>query len=365
MIQDEEAQALTTEQAPEVKQAPEGKETKASKQAKSQADRQTQDDVLLDREALEVDTDEKKAKTRRTKAKKDNGQTAPSQESATVKPTGPDAESLAMQEIKTAKKSDFDIDDLKTPLGKMTTLQYLHLIMPLHVELLKMQNWIRESGQKLLVINEGRDAAGKGGTIKRFVEHMNPRGCRIVALDKPSDRERTQWFFQRYIAHLPSGGEVVFFDRSWYNRAVVERVMGFCNETQVEEFYQSVPDFERMLVRSGLVIVKFWFSVSRRAQDKRFTSRETDPRKQWKLSPVDKESQDRWEDYTRAKEDMFHHTSIPEAPWMIVKSDNKKLARINSMQYFLSQFAYEGRHEELLHYDRTLVRSVEEEQGID
>lgn len=243
--------------------------------------------------------------------------------------------------------------------------EYLNLITPLQEELVKLQEWVKSHGLKIMVIFEGRDAAGKGGTIKRFMEYLNPRICRVVALDKPTEKELGQWYFQRYVPHLPSAGEIVFFDRSWYNRAVVERVMGFCNETQVEEFYQSVPDFERMLVRSGLVIVKFWFSVSRRAQDKRFTSRETDPRKQWKLSPVDKESQDRWEDYTRAKEDMFHHTSIPEAPWMIVKSDNKKLARINSMQYFLSQFAYEGKHEELLHYDRAIVRSVEEEQGID
>jgi len=365
MIQDEEAQALTTEQAPEVKQAPEGKETKASKQAKSQADRQTQDDVLLDREALEVDTDEKKAKTRRPKAKKDNGQTAPSQESATVKPTGPDAESLAMQEIKTAKKSDFDIDDLKTPLGKMTTLQYLHLIMPLHVELLKMQNWIRESGQKLLVINEGRDAAGKGGTIKRFVEHMNPRGCRIVALDKPSDRERTQWFFQRYIAHLPSGGEVVFFDRSWYNRAMVERVMSFCSGPEVKEFLRSVPELERMLIRSGVKLYKFYYSVSKNQQAKRFSERIKDPLKQWKLSPVDQESQDKWDDYTRAKEDMFFFTSTADSPWIIIKSDDKKRARINAIRYLLKDLDYPGKRSELLRVDRRVVRSVAEEMGVE
>lgn len=242
---------------------------------------------------------------------------------------------------------------------------YMGIITPLQEELVKLQEWVKENGLKIMVIFEGRDAAGKGGTIKRFMEFLNPRICRVVALDKPTEKELGQWYFQRYVPHLPGCGEIAFFDRSWYNRAVVERVMGFCNEEQVEEFYRTVPEFERMLVRSGIHLNKFWFSVNRHAQEKRFHSRETDLRKTWKLSPVDQESRDRWDDYTRAKEDMFRYTSVPEAPWMIFKSDNKKQARINSIRYFLSQFDYAGKNAELLDYDRAIVRSVEEEMGVD
>ena len=242
---------------------------------------------------------------------------------------------------------------------------YMNIITPLQEELVKLQEWVKENGLKIMVIFEGRDAAGKGGTIKRFMEFLNPRICKVVALDKPTEQEQGQWYFQRYVPHLPGRGEIAFFDRSWYNRAVVERVMGFCTDEQVEEFYRTVPEFERMLVRSGIHIDKFWFSVSREAQEKRFFSRETDLRKTWKLSPVDQESRDKWDQFTRAKADMFRHTSIPEAPWMIFKSDNKKQARINSIQYFLSQFDYTGKNAEILDYDRSIVRTVEEEMGID
>lgn len=242
---------------------------------------------------------------------------------------------------------------------------HIAIITPLQEELVKLQAWVKENGLKIMVLFEGRDAAGKGGTIKRFMEFLNPRICRVVALDKPTEREAGQWYFQRYIPHLPSGGEIVFFDRSWYNRAVVERVMGFCTEEQVEEFYQSVPAFERMLVRSGIHINKFWFSVSREAQEKRFGSRENDLRKTWKLSPVDRQSRDKWDQYTHAKEVMFRYSAIPEAPWMTIKSDNKKVARINSIRYFLSQFDYQGKNSEILEYDPNIVRAVEEEMGND
>ena len=242
---------------------------------------------------------------------------------------------------------------------------YMAIITPLQEELVKLQEWVKESGLKIMVLFEGRDAAGKGGTIKRFMEFLNPRICRVVALDKPTERESGQWYFQRYIPHLPSGGEIVFFDRSWYNRAVVEQVMGFCTNEQVEEFYQTVPAFERMLVSSGTHINKLWFSVSRDAQEKRFVSRESDLRKTWKLSPVDQQSRDKWDQFTHAKEIMFRYSSIPEAPWMIIKSDNKKLARINSIRYFLSQFDYQGKNPDILEYDPTIVRTVDEEMGVD
>lgn len=255
--------------------------------------------------------------------------------------------------------------DLKGSLRKMRTRQYTDLITPLHVELLKLQNHIKDEGQRVLAIFEGRDAAGKGGTIKRFIEHMNPRGCHVIALNKPSDVERSQWYFQRYVAHLPSAGEIVLFDRSWYNRAGVERVMGFCSNAEVKEFLRSVPEFERMLIRSGIKMFKFYFSVSKEEQERRFTRRETDPLKQWKLSPVDRESQNHWDDYTHAKEDMFFYTSTADCPWVIIKSDDKKRARINAIRYFLAQFDYPDKREELLAWDPRIVRTVEQELGVD
>ncbi len=210
----------------------------------------------------------------------------------------------------------------------------------LQAELLKAQKWIADSGEKIVIIFEGRDAAGKGGTIKRFMEHLNPRGARVVALQKPSERERTQWFFQRYIEHLPADGEIVLFDRSWYNRAGVERVMGFCEPTDYLEFMRQCPQVERMLVRSGIRLFKYWFSVTRDEQLRRFQSREVDPLKQWKLSPIDRASLDKWDDYTEAKEAMFFYTDTADAPWTIIKSNDKKRARLNCLQHFLTQLPY-------------------------
>ncbi len=213
----------------------------------------------------------------------------------------------------------------------------------LQVELLKLQAWARKEGERLVILFEGRDAAGKGGTIKRFMEHLNPRGARVVALDKPTDVERGQWYFQRYSQHLPTKGEIVMFDRSWYNRAGVERVMGFCEPHEVSEFMRQAPEFERHLVRSGIHLVKFWFSVSREEQGRRFDSRRVHPLKQWKLSPIDEASRDKWDDYTKAKEAMFFHTDTADAPWTLVKSDCKKRARLNAMRFVLNKLPYEGK----------------------
>ncbi|MHB9799800.1 polyphosphate kinase 2 [Pseudomonas sp. MT3] len=213
----------------------------------------------------------------------------------------------------------------------------------LQVELLKVQSWVKETGQRIVVLFEGRDAAGKGGTIKRFMEHLNPRGARVVALEKPSDAERGQWYFQRYIQHLPTAGEIVFFDRSWYNRAGVERVMGFCSPRQYLEFMQQTPELERMLVRNGIHLLKYWFSVSREEQLRRFVSRRDDPLKHWKLSPIDIQSLDRWDEYTQAKEAMFFHTDTADAPWVVIKSDDKKRARLNCLRHFLHVLDYPGK----------------------
>jgi polyphosphate kinase 2 len=218
----------------------------------------------------------------------------------------------------------------------------------LQVELLKLQSWVKEAGQKVVILLEGRDAAGKGGTIKRFMEHLNPRGARVVALEKPSEREQTQWYFQRYIAHLPAGGEIVFFDRSWYNRAGVERVMGFCKPNDYLEFMRQCPEFERMLVRSGTWLFKYWFSVTQLEQRRRFTAREHDPLKQWKLSPMDVASIDKWDDYTEAKEAMFFYTDTADAPWTIVKSDDKKRARLEAMRHFLYALPYPDKNTKLI-----------------
>ncbi|UYZ85492.1 polyphosphate kinase 2 [Entomomonas sp. E2T0] len=210
----------------------------------------------------------------------------------------------------------------------------------LQIELLKVQRWVKETGQHIVLLFEGRDAAGKGGTIKRFNEHLNPRGARVVALEKPTDAERGQWYFQRYIQHLPTKGEIVFFDRSWYNRAGVEKVMGFCTQREYLEFLRETPNFERMLVNSGIILFKYWFSVSREEQLRRFIARRDDPLKQWKLSPVDIQSLDKWDDYTKAKEAMFFHTHTGDAPWTIVKSDDKKRARLNCLRHFLYNLDY-------------------------
>lgn len=223
---------------------------------------------------------------------------------------------------------------------RMRRKEYEHHKRLLQIELLKVQSWVRESGQKIVGLFEGRDAAGKGGTIKRFMEHLNPRAARVVALEKPSDVERGQWYFQRYIQQLPTAGEIVMFDRSWYNRAGVERVMSFCTPQEYLEFLRQAPEFERMLVNSNVRLFKFWFSVSRDEQLRRFISRRDDPLKQWKLSPIDVQSLDRWDDYTQAKQAMFFHTDTADAPWIVIKSDDKKRARINCMRYFLHSLPY-------------------------
>jgi polyphosphate kinase 2 len=213
----------------------------------------------------------------------------------------------------------------------------------LQIEMLKLQQWVQATGQKLVLVFEGRDAAGKGGTIKRFTEHLNPRGATVVALSKPTERERTQWYFQRYVAHLPAAGEMVLFDRSWYNRAGVERVMGFCTEDEYREFLRETPFFEESLVRSGIHLVKFWFSVSRLEQRTRFVIRQLDPVRQWKLSPMDLASLDKWDAYTEAKQRMFAATHTGIAPWVVVKSNDKKRARLEAMRYVLARFDYEGK----------------------
>jgi polyphosphate kinase 2 len=218
---------------------------------------------------------------------------------------------------------------------------YFRELLRLQGELVKLQDWVSANRLKVVVIFEGRDAAGKGGVIKRITQRLNPRGCRVVALSAPTERERSQWYFQRYIPHLPAGGEMVLFDRSWYNRAGVERVMGFCTEDDVEEFFRSVPEFERMLVRSGIVLVKYWFSITDDEQQLRFTMRIRDPLKQWKLSPMDVESRRRWEAYTKAKEEMLDRTHIPEARWWVVEAVDKKRARLNCISHLLAQFPYD------------------------
>lgn len=227
---------------------------------------------------------------------------------------------------------------------RMRRSQYEHNKQDLQVELLKVQSWVKETGQRIIVLFEGRDAAGKGGTIKRFMEHLNPRGARVVALDKPTEAEQGQWYFQRYIEHFPTAGEIVFFDRSWYNRAGVERVMGFCKPIEYLEFLRQAPALERMLVNSGIILFKYWFSVSREEQLRRFVARRDDPLKHWKLSPIDIKSLDRWDDYTEAKKAMFFHTDTADAPWTVIKSDDKKRARINCMRHFLHVLPYPSKN---------------------
>ena len=235
------------------------------------------------------------------------------------------------------------------PYGERMTRDYYEREKRLlQIELVKLQNWVKDTGQRVVIVFEGRDAAGKGGTIKRFTEHLNPRGARVVALEKPTERERTQWYFQRYVPHLPAAGEIVMFDRSWYNRAGVERVMGFCTPEEYLEFMREAPEFERMLVNSGLALTKFWFSVSRLEQRTRFVIRQVDPVRQWKLSPMDIESLDKWDDYTTAKEAMFFYTDTEDAPWTVVKSNDKKRARLEAMRHILELFDYDGKDTEVV-----------------
>ncbi|WP_282093783.1 polyphosphate kinase 2 [Epibacterium ulvae] len=230
---------------------------------------------------------------------------------------------------------------------------YFKNLLRLQAELIKLQDWVQHTGAKVCVIMEGRDSAGKGGVIKRITQRLNPRVARVVALPAPSKREQSQWYFQRYVPHLPAGGEIVLFDRSWYNRAGVERVMGFATDTQVEQFFQDVPEFERMLVRSGVILLKYWFSITDEEQQLRFMMRIHDPMKQWKLSPMDLQSRIRWEQYTKAKEEMFARTNIPEAPWFIVEGNDKKRERLNCIEHLLSQIPYaESPHEKVTLPDR-------------
>lgn len=232
-------------------------------------------------------------------------------------------------------------DNAEDSPEKAARRRYFRELFRLQGELVKLQSWVVKTGHKVVILFEGRDAAGKGGVIKRITQRLNPRVCRVAALPAPNDREQTQWYFQRYVSHLPAAGEIVLFDRSWYNRAGVERVMGFCNDAQYEEFFRSVPEFERMLVRSGIQVIKYWFSISDQEQNLRFLSRIHDPLKQWKLSPMDLESRRRWEAYTKAKEIMLERTHIDEARWWVVQADDKKKARLNCIQHLLDQMPYE------------------------
>ncbi len=234
-----------------------------------------------------------------------------------------------------------DHDTEQPPVEGLSRSLYFKELFRLQRELIKLQDWIQTNGHKAVVLFEGRDAAGKGGVIKRITQRLNPRVCRVVALPAPSEREKGQWYFQRYTPHLPARGEMVLFDRSWYNRAGVERVMGFCSEDDVEEFFRSVPEFERMLARSGITLIKYWFSITDQEQHFRFTMRIRDPMKQWKLSPMDLQSRVRWEAYTKAKEAMLERTHIAEAPWWLVEADDKKCARLNCISHLLTQFPYE------------------------
>ncbi|SHH57692.1 polyphosphate kinase 2 [Cognatishimia maritima] len=243
--------------------------------------------------------------------------------------------------------------------NRLTRKAYEAKKAELQAELLKVQHWAQETGQKFVMLFEGRDAAGKGGTIKRFTEHLNPRTARVVALNKPTETESGQWYFQRYIDHLPTSGEIVLYDRSWYNRAGVERVMGFCQPNEYLEFMRQTPELERMLVRSGIQLYKYWFSVTQDEQKARFASRETDPLKQWKLSPIDKASLGKWDEYTEAKEAMFFYTDTADAPWTVIKSDDKKRARLNCMLHFLNSLDYPGKnHDVVVAPDPLIVASA-------
>ncbi len=245
-------------------------------------------------------------------------------------------------------------EDAPREEGKLPRRTYFTELLKLQRELVKVQDWVVATKAKVVVIFEGRDAAGKGGAIKRVTQRLNPRICRVVALPAPSERERTQWYFQRYVAQLPAGGEIVLFDRSWYNRAGVERVMGFCSEEDVAEFFRTVPEFERTLIRSGTILIKYWFSITDEEQEFRFKMRIHDPLKQWKLSPMDLESRRCWEDYTKVKEEMFRRTSIPEAPWWVIPGNDKKRARLNCIAHLLTQIPYE----EIPHDPVTLPQRV-------
>ncbi|MDH1576375.1 polyphosphate kinase 2 [Pseudomonas sp. GD03746] len=282
-------------------------------------------------------------------------------------------EPAALEVASAPKGSNEDSTSARLPASypyptRMRRQEYEKAKHALQIELLKVQSWVKDTGQRVVVLFEGRDAAGKGGTIKRFMEHLNPRGARIVALEKPSEQEKGQWYFQRYIQHLPTAGEMVFFDRSWYNRAGVEKVMEFCTPLQYLEFMRQAPDLERMLCNSGILLFKYWFSVNREEQLRRFISRRDDPLKHWKLSPIDIKSLDKWEDYTAAKEAMFFHTDTGDAPWTVIKSDDKKRARINCIRHFLHSLDYPGKDPSVAFAPDDLLvgrasRGFEEDEG--
>ncbi len=250
-----------------------------------------------------------------------------------------------LNEPKATKKSSKNKDAVQEKLSRK---EYELLKKDLQIELLKMQSWARETGERIVILFEGRDAAGKGGTIKRFMEHLNPRGAKVIALEKPTEEEKGQWYYQRYVKHFPTKGDILLFDRSWYNRAGVERVMNFCSPPEYLEFMRQTPDFERMLVRSGIRLYKFWFSVSRDEQFERFQARKVAPLKQWKLSPIDLASLDKWDAYTEAKEAMFFYTDTADAPWTVIKSDDKKRARINAMRFVLNSLPYPNKNPDIL-----------------
>ncbi len=270
------------------------------------------------------------------------------------------AEHALANQVKTGSDKDDELSDDWREGGypyknRLSRKSYEQQKYHLQVELLKLQSWVRETGQKVVIIFEGRDAAGKGGTIKRFMEHLNPRGARVIALEKPTEQEQGQWYFQRYVQHLPTEGEFVFFDRSWYNRAGVERVMGFCTDEQYETFMKQVSGFEKSLTDSGIHLIKFWFSVSRDEQRRRFAQREAHPLKQWKLSPIDMASLDKWSEYTLAKEAMFYNTDTSESPWIVIKSDCKKRARLNAMRYVLNKLPYDKKDDKQVGYVDPLI----------
>jgi polyphosphate kinase 2 len=264
----------------------------------------------------------------------------------TKEKTSQDVEALSKKPDKDGSASEADgkglgVSSQVTKSMMVDEKVYNKELRRLHVELVKLQEWVRTRGLKVVVIFEGRDAAGKGGVIKRITESLNPRVCRVVALPAPTEREKTQWYFQRYVAHLPAAGEIVLFDRSWYNRAGVERVMGFCTDEEYAEFLRSVPEFERMLVRSGIILIKYWFSVSDKEQEQRFQARMADPTKRWKISSMDLESRLHWVEYSKAKDEMFAYTDIKQAPWYVVEADNKQCARLNCIRHLLSMIPYE------------------------
>ena len=271
----------------------------------------------------------KKDKGKNGKGKAENDQAALSKKSASI-----DAETQML--TKQTEMPDSTVKRIMVDKGR-----YSKELRRLQLELVKLQEWVRTRGLKVVVIFEGRDAAGKGGVIKRITESLNPRVCRVVALPAPTEREKTQWYFQRYAAHLPAAGEIVLFDRSWYNRAGVERVMGFCTDEEHAEFLRSVPEFERMLVRSGIILIKYWFSVSNKEQEQRFQARISDPTKRWKLSPMDLQSRERWVEFSKAKDEMFSFTDIKQAPWYVVNADNKLCARLNCIHHLLGMIPYE------------------------